>query len=97
MDAEKINAQGIEPLKARLAEIDALADGPAIAEFLRQSAARGQGFLIGIGSMPDFKNSSMNIAATGQGGLGLPDVPYYPADEQTEIRDAHVAPQIGRT
>src|SRR3546814_7618337 len=60
MDAEKINAQGIEPLKARLAEIDALADGPAIAEFLRQSAARGQGFLIGIGSMPDFKNSTMN-------------------------------------
>src|SRR3546814_10478819 len=81
----------MEPLKARLAEIDALADGPAIAEFLRQSAARGQGFLIGIGSMPDFKNSSMNIAATGQGGLGLPDVPYYSADDKQDIRDAYVA------
>src|SRR3546814_18378670 len=41
--------------------------------------------------MPDFKNSSMNIAATGQGGLGLPDVPYYSADDQQDIRDAYVA------
>src|SRR3546814_11053389 len=41
--------------------------------------------------MPDFKNSSMNIAATGQGGLGLPDVPYYSADDKQDIRDAYVA------
>ncbi len=91
MDADKINAQGIAPLKDQLAAIDALADGPAIAEFLRQSAAKGNGFLIGIGSMPDFKNSSINIAASGQGGLGLPDSPYYSAPDKQKIRDAYVA------
>ncbi len=91
MDEAKINAQGIEPLKPELAKIDALADGPAIAEFLRTSAAEGNGYLIGIGSMPDFKNSDVNIAATGQGGLGLPDVPYYSKAEYQKIRDAYVA------
>lgn len=91
MDEAKIDAQGVEPLKPELAKIDALADGPAIAEFLRTSAAEGNGYLIGIGSMPDFKNSDINIAATGQGGLGLPDVPYYSKPEYQKIRDAYVA------
>ena len=91
MDEAKINAQGIEPLKPELAKIDALADGPAVAEFLRSSAADGNGYLIGIGAMPDFKNSDINIAAAGQGGLGLPDVPYYSKPEYQKIRDAYVA------
>ena len=90
MDAEKINAQGIEPLKPQLAQIDALADGPAVADFLRASAAKGNGYLIGIGSMPDFKNSEINIAATGQGGLSLPDTPYYSDAKYQKIRDAYV-------
>jgi putative endopeptidase len=91
MDEAKINAQGIEPLRAELAKIDALADGAAVADFLRASAAEGNGYLIGIGAMPDFKNSDINIAATGQGGLGLPDVPYYSKPEYQKIRDAYVA------
>src|SRR5690606_6181916 len=57
----------------------------------RASAADGNGYLIGIGSMPDFKNSDINIAAAGQGGLGLPDVPYYSKPDYQKIRDAYVA------
>ncbi|MBL0227220.1 M13-type metalloendopeptidase [Thermomonas sp.] len=91
MDEAKINAQGLQPLAAELATIDALADGPAVAEFLRASAVEGNGYLIGIGAMPDFKDSSINIAAAGQGGLGLPDVPYYDKPEYQKIRDAYVA------
>ncbi|NZA28091.1 peptidase [Luteimonas sp. SJ-92] len=91
MDAEKINAQGIEPLREELAEIDALADGPAVADYLRRSAAKGGGFLVGIGAMPDFQDATVNIAATGQGGLGLPDAPYYTAEDKQKIRDAYVA------
>ena len=49
MDAEKINAQGITPLQPELAKIDALTDTASIAEFLRASAAEGNGYLIGIG------------------------------------------------
>ena len=90
MDEAKINAQGIEPLKADLAAIDALADSAGLVAWLQQSAARGQGFLIGLGSMPDFKDSSMNIAATGQGGLGLPDTTYYRDADKQGIRDKYV-------
>ena len=90
MDEAKINAQGIEPLKADLAAIDALADTAGIVAWLQQTAAKGQGFLIGLGSMPDFKDSSMNIAATGQGGLGLPDTTYYADADKQGIRDEYV-------
>ena len=91
MDEAKINAQGIEPLKDELAAIDALADSAGIVAWLQQTAAKGQGFLIGVGAMPDFKDSSINIAATGQGGLGLPDTTYYSDDKHAQIREAYVA------
>jgi putative endopeptidase len=81
---------GHRTAEAKLAKIDALADGPAVADFAR-SAADGRAYLIGFGAMPDFKNSDINIAATGQGGLGLPDVPYYTKPEYQKIRDAYVA------
>src|SRR5690606_12333460 len=91
MDQAKINAQGIEPLKDELAAIDALSDSAGIVQWLQQSAAKGQGFLIGVGAMPDFQDSSINIAATGQGGLGLPDTTYYSDDKHAQIREAYVA------
>jgi len=77
MDEAKIDAAGIAPLKSRLDAIDALADGPAVAEFLRQSFAKGEPAVFDFGPSPDFKNSSMNIAYAFQGGLGLPDPGYY--------------------
>ena len=77
MDEAKIDAEGIAPLKSRLDAIDALADGPAVAEFLRQSFAKGEPAVFDFGPSPDFKNSSMNIAYAFQGGLGLPDPGYY--------------------
>ena len=77
MDAEKINAQGIAPLKSRLDEIATLDNKDKIADYLRSSAAKGENVLFGFGSTPDFKDSSMNIAGALQGGLGLPDSTYY--------------------
>jgi len=84
MDAEKINQQGIDPLKGRLAEIDALADKDAIADYLRSSAAKGENDLFGFGAEADFKDSTMNIAYAMQGGLGLPDKSYYEKAEHKE-------------
>ncbi len=77
MDAAKINAQGLAPLKAELDAIAALADTAQIAEYLRTSAAKGRNPLFGFGAEADFKNSAMNIAYAMQGGLGLPDKSYY--------------------
>ncbi len=77
MDEGKIEAAGIAPLKSHLDAIDALKNGPGVAEYLRQSFAKGEQAVFGFGPSPDFKNSSMNIAYAFQGGLGLPDPGYY--------------------
>lgn len=77
MDAAKINAQGLAPLKAELDAIAKLAGKEQIADYLRTSAAKGQNPLFGFGAEADFKNSRMNIAFATQGGLGLPDKTYY--------------------
>ncbi|TXI23250.1 MAG: peptidase [Ottowia sp.] len=91
MDEAKANAQGIEPLAGHLAAIDALADGPAVAEYLRTRAAAGENFLFGFGAEADFKNPDLNIAYAMQGGLGLPDSKYYFDPDKKDIRDAYVA------
>ncbi|GHA75764.1 M13 family metallopeptidase [Cognatilysobacter bugurensis] len=77
MDAQAINAQGIKPIQSRLEAISALDSQQKIAEYLRTSASRGENLLFSFGPEADFKNSSMNIAYAGQGGLGLPDKTYY--------------------
>ncbi|WP_460764219.1 M13 family metallopeptidase [Lysobacter fragariae] len=91
MDEAKINAQGIEPIKSRLADIDALTDKDSIADYLRKTSAKGENNLFGFGSNPDFKDSTMNIATAFQGGLGLPDKAYYFDADKKDKRDAYVA------
>src|SRR5204862_2656637 len=39
--------------------------------------------LFNFGAVPDFKNSTMVIAAAALGGLGLPDRDYYVRDDST--------------
>ncbi len=90
MDEQKLNEAGLAPLESRLAAIDALTDGPSIAEHLRTIAAAGENPLFAFGAEPDFKNSTMNIASAFQGGLGLPDSTYYSLADKKPIRDAYV-------
>jgi putative endopeptidase len=91
MDDKKINEQGVAPLAGRLAEIDKLADGAAVAELLRTSHARGEPLVFGFGPEADFKQSDMNIAYVTQGGLGLPDRTYYVDADKQPKRDAYRA------
>ena len=94
MDAAKINAQGIAPIKGRLDAIAALTDKETIAEYLRTSAAKGENNLFGFGPNADFNDSTVNIAYATQGGLGLPDKGYYEdADKADKLAayQAHVA------
>lgn len=91
MDEAKINAQGIEPIKPMLTAIDGLQDQDAIAGYLRDTAAKGQNFLFGFGSMPDFSKPEINTAIAAQGGLGLPDTKFYFDKGKQDIRDAYVA------
>jgi putative endopeptidase len=89
MDDKRLNELGIAPLKDRLAAIDALTDGPSVAEHLRKISAIGENPLFAFGPQADFKNSTMNIASAFQGGLGLPDSTYYSLADKKPIRDAY--------
>jgi putative endopeptidase len=91
MDEAKLNADGIAPLKAELAAIDALTDAASIAEYIRQTQARGQNPLFGFGPEADFKNSTINMAFATQGGTSLPDRTYYFDKDKQPIREAYVA------
>ncbi len=90
MDQAKRNADGIKPLESRLAEIDALKDGPSIAAYLRTVAARGENPLFDFASEADFKDSAMKIAFATQAGTSLPDKTYYFDASKKDIRDAYV-------
>ncbi|WP_028081396.1 M13 family metallopeptidase [Solimonas soli] len=89
MDEQKIEQLGISPLNDQLKTIEALNDGPAVADYLRKIAAVGQNPLFDFSPEADFKNSSMEIAYAMQGGLGLPDTTYYFDADKKDIRDAY--------
>ncbi|MCW4453397.1 M13 family metallopeptidase [Flavobacterium sp. MXW15] len=90
-DEAAIEAAGIAPLQPQLDKIAALADTAAIAGYLRDSYAQGQGFLFSLFANADYKDSGTVIAYAGQGGLGLPEKGYYFDDAQAGIREAYVA------
>jgi putative endopeptidase len=89
MDDKKLNELGFAPLKDRLAAIDALTNGPSVAEHLRSIAAIGENPLFAFEPQADFKDSTMNVAAAFQGGLGLPDSTYYSLADKKPIREAY--------
>jgi len=93
MDEAAINAKGTAPLKPVLDRIDALSDRnqlPALIGYLHDSGVRA---MFRFSSEPDARDSTMEIADTDQGGLGLPDRDYYlKSDEKSvELRKAYVA------
>lgn len=77
MDRAAIDRKGIEPLKADLARIQALQDKQELAAEVARLHGAGVNALFGFGALPDFKNSTMQMGAADQGGLGMPDRDYY--------------------
>lgn len=77
MDSATIETLGYDPVKPVLAQISALKDAGGIMQFVAQQATEGNNLLIAAYTGPDDKNSSVNIAAFYQTGLGLPDRDYY--------------------
>ncbi len=77
MDSSQSEQAGVEPLGPQLERIAAIG---STAELVRAVALLHRGGwdpLFNFGGTPDFKNSTMTIAAAVQGGLGLPDRDYY--------------------
>jgi putative endopeptidase len=93
MDTALVDKLGAKPIQAELDEVAALKSNKDLADYNIKEMRRGGGALLVIGVQQDQKDSTKQIAATGQGGLGLPDRDYYlNQDERYKtIRDQYVA------
>jgi len=88
MNTDVIDKQGIKPLQPQLDAIAALRSISDLAAFNAKQDRRGGGAFFGVGVTQDQKDSSQQIAATGQGGISLPDRDYYldPSPRYQKIR-----------
>ena len=77
MDSVTIDKLGYEPVKPTLQKIDAIKDAKGVIQFVAEQTKEGNNILIAGSISADVKNSTMNIAALQQYGLGLPDRDYY--------------------
>ena len=81
MDEAGIEKKGAAVLKPQLDLIAGIANNGGLAPALARLHQEGVPVLFQFGSVPDFKNASVNIAGVDQGGLSLPDRDYYLKDE----------------
>jgi putative endopeptidase len=77
MDSAAIEKASYDPVKPTLQEINDIKDTKGIMHFLAKQITYNEGSLLAPYVAPDDKNSSVNILAFYQAGLGLPDRDYY--------------------
>jgi len=82
MDTKEIDAQGLKPIGAQLAAIEAFHDTAGLINTGANLQAQGVGVLFTFGSDQDFRDSSKVIGEAVQGGLSLPDRDYYTRDDE---------------
>jgi putative endopeptidase len=92
IDTKGIDAQGLNPITAELASIEAIRDTAGLLTTGARLQSEGIGVLFNFGSNQDFKDSSKVIGEADQGGLGLPDRDYYTRDddESKKLREQYV-------
>jgi putative endopeptidase len=92
MNEAEIEKEGIEPLQPELARIGDISSIQQLEAEVARLQSMGIGVLFRFGSTQDYKNSTLEIAQAGQGGLGLPDRDYYvnPDDRSQKIRTSYV-------
>ncbi|HEY4084014.1 MAG TPA: M13 family metallopeptidase [Burkholderiaceae bacterium] len=96
MDEATIEKLGFSPIKPELAAIAKLKDRAELIRWIEAAHARGDEQVFHVGSTADYKNASQQVAATYQGGLGLPTPEYYTSDEFAPMRKAY-AEHIAKT
>lgn len=77
MDEEKLNADGVTPVKADLERIDAIGDMDGLVNYLAESANNGNQFLFHTYVTIDNDNSSRHILELGQPSLMMGNQDYY--------------------
>lgn len=83
MDEEATEAKGMEPIRARLAEVFATASPAEVVALTGRLFRSDVSGLFSIYPAPDAGNPDRVLLYIGQGGLGLPDESYY-RDEKFE-------------
>jgi len=86
MDEAAVEAKGLDPLRARLAEVFATTSVPGLVALAGRLFRADVSGLFYIYPAPDAGNPDRVLLYTGQGGLGLPDESYY--------REAKFAPMV---
>ncbi|MGH7741721.1 MAG: M13 family metallopeptidase [Candidatus Eiseniibacteriota bacterium] len=97
MDSDRAEREGAKPIEGELARIDAIKDRAGLARYLAHLVPVGMTVPFEMDGEADSKNSSMNIAQLGQGGLGLPERDFYTRTDSTSValRTEYVA-HMGR-
>jgi len=92
MDLYAIEAAGAKPLDPYFKEIDAINDTKSLQAEIARLHRAGVGAVFQFFSYLDEKDSSINIANTYQGGLGLPNRDYYTKDDDKskELRAKYI-------
>ena len=91
MDEAAVDRLGVEPIRAELAEVDAIADKPGLTRTLARLQKTGTDGAFGIAVETDARQSDRYILYVAQGGLGLPDESYYRLDSFKPQREAYRA------
>ena len=93
MDSAKLQADGMEPLRPFLEEINNLKTRADVWSELRRMHKRGNIVLFGVFGEADKDDAKQCIAWAYQGGLGLGDRDYYLLDEgrNAQFREGYVA------
>lgn len=74
---DAIERAGTRPLMPYLREIERIRTRDDLIRQIARMHNMGVGAVFGFGGGPDLKDSKMNIANTGQGGLSMPNKDYY--------------------
>jgi putative endopeptidase len=89
MDEDSIEKKGIQPIQPLLDIASSVKDFPSLAKAVTELHKRTIWPLFDVTAEQDLKDSTLEIAALDQDGLGLPDRDYYLKDDgnRKEIRD----------
>lgn len=92
MDEQKLEADGISPIKPMLDEIDAISDKSAIVDIVAKMHRQGISTFFAVFGTSDPENSDLNIPWYYQDGLGLANKEYYTTEGESEeaIRQKYV-------
>ncbi len=92
MDESQIESAGVTPLEPELHRIAEIKDAASLQAEIARLQSEGVPVVFRFGPEQDYKDSTKEIAAARQAGLGLPDRDYYTKDDEKSktLRDQYV-------